>query len=581
MNLPIRDYLVLLGQYLRPQRGRVAVMAVLLLANIALQAANPQLLREFIDGAMSGRSTQALTVIAIIFLVLALSTQALAVAATFVSERVGWTATNALRTNLVAHCLRLDMGFHKSRTPGELIQRVDGDVDALSNFFSQFVIHVVGNVILLTVVLVLLFLEDWRVGASLSVFASVALLFLVWLRSFAVPHWARLREEQAKLYGFFGESLTQTEDTRGNGAVNYVMRSFFEHIRRLLPARRRASLAAASMWLTSLLVFTVGNAIAFVIAFYLFRDGTLSIGGVYLIFHYTELIRRPIDQIRAQIEDLQSATASIARVNGLLHRKAAIEDGTGTNLPAGPLRVEIDDVTFSYEAGTPVLQDIRIDLQAGQTLGLLGHTGSGKTTIGRLLLRFYDVDQGEIRLGGHPITKQRLADLRRHVGMVTQDVQLFSASVRDNLTFFDETVPDELLTAVLGRVGLGEWLDSLSDGLGTRLDSGGGGLSAGEAQLLAFARVLLSDPGVVILDEASSRLDPVTEELVSHATADLVDGRTAIVIAHRLSTVKRADQIAIIEDGRIVEHGDRQALADDPASRFCQLLALSGEEATS
>ncbi len=225
-----------------------------------------------------------------------------------------------------------------------------------------------------------------------------------------------------------------------------------------------------------------------------------------------------------------------------------------------------------------MLRDIQLDLRPGETLGLLGRTGSGKTTLGRLLLRFYDAEEGEIRLGGVPIRELRLSDLRRRVGMVTQEVQIFSASVRDNLTFFDRSISDERLTQIVEDVGLGEWLAALPRGLETQLDSGGGGLSAGEAQLLAFARVLLSDPGLVILDEASSRLDPATEERVGRAITALLEDRTAIVIAHRLSTVERVDQIAIVEDGRVVEHGDRSALAGDPTSRFHRLRALSRED---
>ena len=332
------------------------------------------------------------------------------------------------------------------------------------------------------------------------------------------------------------------------------------------------------MWTSSLLIFTLGNAVAFVLAYYLFRDGSLTIGAVYLIFHYTELLRRPIDQIRTQIEDLQSATASIARVNSLVNRKPAIEDGPGPDLPEGPLRLEFHDVSFSYEPGTPVLQDIQLDLQPGQTLGLLGRTGSGKTTLGRLLLRFYDAEEGEVRLGGAQIKELRLADLRNRVGMVTQDVQIFSASLRDNLTFFDQSISDERLTAVVEEVGLGEWLTALPRGLETQLDSGGGGLSAGQAQLVAFARVLLSDPGLVILDEASSRLDPATEDRIGLAIAELLETRTAIVIAHRLSTIEKLDRIAILEHGRIVEQGARSVLARDPTSRFHRLRTLSGEE---
>ncbi len=577
MNIPLRDYLALLGKYLRPRRGPVVALAVLLLVSIGLQAANPQLIRVFIDRATTGSSSSSLALIAIAFIGLALLTQTLAIAATYVSETVGWTATNALREDLVSHCLRLDMGFHKSRTPGEMIQRVDGDVDALSNFFSQFVIYVLGNTLLLAIVLALLFLEDWRVGLGLTLFAGGALGSLVQLRSLAVPHWAAVREEQAKFYGFVGESLAAREDTRANGARGYVMTRFLDHLRRWLPFQQRSGMGGAYMWMSSLGLFTIGNAVAFALSYHLYRSGVLSLGAVYLVFHYTELLRRPIDQIRAQIQDLQSATASIGRVRSLLDRQSNLEDGGGEPLPTGALGVDIQGLGFSYDGEESVLHDVSLAIRPGAVLGLLGRTGSGKTTLSRLLMRFYDPQSGEVHVGGAPVSSPRLSDLRRKVGMVTQEVQVFNASVRENLTFFDETVSDERLLRVLADLGLRPWLESLPDGLDTHLASDG--LSAGEAQLLAFARVFLREPGLIVLDEASSRLDPATERLIDRALDSLLKGRTAIIVAHRLSTVARADDIAILEHGRIVEYGPRKALAEDESSRYFGLLQTGLEVA--
>ncbi|MBP7689591.1 MAG: ATP-binding cassette domain-containing protein, partial [Thermoflexales bacterium] len=208
----------------------------------------------------------------------------------------------------------------------------------------------------------------------------------------------------------------------------------------------------------------------------------------------------------------------------------------------------------------------------------LGRTGSGKTTLARLLLRLYDVPDGEIYLENKPIRAVRESTLRQRVGMITQDVQLFHASVRDNLTFFEPDVPDEVLRQQLIDLGLWPRISALPDGLDTELASGGRGLSAGEAQLLTCARLFLRDPGLVIMDEASARLDPATEHLIEAAIDRLLTGRTGIIIAHRLKTVLRADRILILEDGCIVEEGERAALQRDPQSRFYQLLQTGLEE---
>jgi ATP-binding cassette subfamily B protein len=285
------------------------------------------------------------------------------------------------------------------------------------------------------------------------------------------------------------------------------------------------------------------------------------------------------------------------RIDELLRQQSQINDGPGAALPESAPDVAFEQVVFAYRderrptaqpetaqdaahtVEETVLQGVSFRLAPGEILGLLGRTGSGKTTITRLLLRHVDVSAGAIRLHGIDLRTMRLADLRRHVGMVTQDVQLFNASVRDNLTFFDPDISDERILAALAELGLDEWVRSLPQGLATNLQPGGSGLSAGEAQLLAFARIFLHNPQLVILDEASSRLDPATERLMERAVKRLLQGRTAIIIAHRLDTVQRADTILILEQGRVAEYGSRAQLAADPESRFAGLLRVGMEEA--
>jgi len=225
-----------------------------------------------------------------------------------------------------------------------------------------------------------------------------------------------------------------------------------------------------------------------------------------------------------------------------------------------------------------VLHDVSLVLQPGRVLGLLGRTGSGKTTLARLLTRLYDPDGGAVRLGGIDTREADIHTLRRSVGMVTQDVQLFAASIRDNLTFFDPEISDAEIAMALETLGLTDWVMNMAEGLNTVLEAGGGSLSAGEGQLLAFTRIFLEDPGLVVLDEASSRLDPATEQLIERAVDRLLADRTGVIIAHRLETVNRADDIMILESGRVVEAGPRAGLAADPGSRFAGLLATGIEE---
>lgn len=578
MGLPLKKYTDLLVNYLKPQWRKTLLMVVLLLVSVGLQLVNPLILRYFIDTALSSRAAASLTLVALLFIGIALTNQAVSILATYISENVAWTATNMLRTDLVAHCLSLDMAFHKAHTSGELIERIDGDVNTLSNFFSQFVVHLLSNLILLIGVLFLLFGINWRVGLAVSAFALTALFILIAIRSRAVPRWIAERQMSANFYGFLGEQLAGTEDIRANGATHYVMRRFHQLLHNWYPISRKASLAAYAMGMTTITVFAIGNALAFALGAYLWSTGTITIGTVYLIFYYTSLLTQPIEQIRTQLQDLQRAGASIQRVGELLQIKPSIVDGIGTPLPTGALSVEFSNVSFGYVEDNTVLHDLTFHLQPGKMLGVLGRTGSGKTTLARLLLRLYDYQEGEIYLGHVPLRSLALHTLRQRIGMVTQDVQLFRASVRDNLTFFNRAITDARIIEVLDDLGLAKWYRSLPKGLDTELGSDGEGLSAGEAQLLAFTRVFLANPGLVILDEASSRLDPATEHLIERAVSKLLMGRTAIVIAHRLGTIQRADEILILDDGHILEHSSREELAGDVTSRFYHLLQTGLEE---
>ncbi len=578
MKVPLRQYLDLLSGYLRPQLRRVVLLAVLLFSGIGLQLINPQIMRGFIDSARSDVPQQHLFRLALLFMGLALVQQVVSVFATYFSENVGWTATNYLRADLAEHCLGLDMTFHNTHTPGEMIERLDGDVTALSNFFSQFVIQVFGSAVLMLGVIVLLFREDWRVGLALSLFAALAMLVLLRLRNIAVPHWTASREAHANLFGFLEERLAGTEDIRSAGAKPYVLLRFFQLMRDVAQKQIKAGLMVNVMVNSSEMVFALGTASAFAVGAYVFEAGVVSIGTVYLIFNYTMMLIWPMQRITQQLQNLQQAAAGILRIQGLLEQHPTILDGDGPDLPLGPLAVEFQDVSFAYDQDEPVLQDLNFRLEPGRVLGLLGRTGSGKTTITRLLFRLYEPREGEIRLDERDLHHTRLSDLRRRVGMVTQNVQLFQASVRDNLTFFDPTVPDDQLLQVIEELELGPWFRTLPQGLDTELESSGGGLSTGEAQLVAFTRIFLQDPGLVILDEASSRLDPATEQLIERAVGRLLQDRTGIIVAHRLATVQRADEIMILEEGRIQEHGERRALAADPGSRFSGLLRTGLEE---
>lgn len=574
-----RDLLV---AYLSPQRTRVLLLAALLLASIGLELANPQIVRIFIDTAQQGGPVSTLTLAALAFLAVALVQQVVALGSAYAGAVIGWEATNRLRADLMHHCLRLDLPFHKNHTPGELIERIDGDITLLANFFSQFTINILGNALLVAGILVILGRDSVWLGLGLTAYCVATVLALRAVQKRAVLRNATDRQASAEQYGAIEERLTGTEDIRGVGAESWVLWRLLGVMQRRLRTKRSANLAGTLSYFTTKFLYVIAYAIGLGLGAFLFERHQITFGTAYLIVFYIGMLASPLDRIQRQVQDMQQASAGIGRIDALLLTAPSLRIGGATALPAGALSIDVDRVTFSYEEGDCILRDISLVLQPGETMGLLGRTGSGKTTLTRLLARLYDPDAGSIRLDGVDLRDVSEDDLRRRVGVVTQDVQFFRATVRDNLTFFASGHPDGILDsdilAVFRQLDLWEWYQTLPDGLDTMLGPGGIGLSAGQSQLLAFARVFLHDPGVVILDEATSRLDPATERYVEHAIDRLLAGRTGIVVAHRLRTVGRVDRIMILEDGRIVEAGRRVDLERDRASRFNNLLRVGLEE---
>ena len=612
----------LLWHYLQPLRTKVLGLTVLLLGSIGLQLVAPQVVRRFLDLAQSGETGSVLVGTAVLFFIISIAQKGVILLTAYASEDLGWTATNNLRADLAEHVIKLDMGFHKSRTPGELIERVDGDISNLTDYFSSIIIHLLGNALLAVGIIILLFREEWRVGLVGVGYGLLVLLFLRVIQAYVVRFWSDVSQSFAELFGFIEERMGGLEDIRANGGEGYVMARLYPLLRATYQARIRAEVSGSATFVVGFLIYVLSLLATLALGAIGFQQGTLTIGTVFLLVYYMQQLERPLNAIRRSIANLQRAYASVGRIAELFNEQPRVQERVTAVAPRTAPEVSFAGVTFAYKdqltvssqqysvnseqlaasseqtsvngsqspislsevAQSPnVLQEVTFSLEAGKVLGLLGRTGSGKTTMTRLLFRLYDVDGGAICLDGTDVRQMGLSDLRQHVGMVTQDVQLFTATVRDNLTLFRnyndqvESISDSAIIAALESLGLGEWLQALPEGLDTMLQ-GGQGLSAGEAQLFAFTRVFLRDPKLVILDEASARLDPATEQRLERAIDHLLQNRTGIVIAHRLGTVQRADDILILENGRIRENGRREQLASDPNSRFYELLQTGLEE---
>ena len=571
--ISFRQYWQLLKNYLGPQLPKVALLTFFLFANIALQLITPQFIRSFIDTAKEGGLISTLFWLASAFVVLSLLQQVVATLLSYTGDVVGWNATNRLRSDLFKHCLGLDMSFHNRTTPGDLIERIDGDVAELANYFSLFVVQVLGNVVMLVGINAVLLHIDWRLGLSFSIFSVISLTCLGWVRNIAVPHHEAIRETEAALFGFFEEYLGGREDIRSSGATNFVV----NHLQKVMGIRLKTNQKAAVVGLIPrwimMVIWTAGHILAAISSYYFFNTGLITIGTAYLIFHYTVLLFDPLNLLVDQLTKLQMATACIKRVESLFAHQSSVSSHRNKTLPVDPLSVEFDDVSFAYKNDEPILKNISFRLEPGRILGVIGRTGSGKTTLSRLIYRLYEYSRGDVWLGGIAVKDVPVKDLREKIGVVPQEVQLFQTSVRENLRLYDHSVLDEQLEHVLEEVALRPWLEGLPNGLNTILNSTEGGVSAGQAQLLGLARVFLKNPNLIILDEATSRLDPATESLIERAIDKLLENATGIIIAHHLKTIYRVDQILILDDGKVVEYGDRESLEQNQKSLFSQLLS--------
>ncbi|MBN6051482.1 ABC transporter ATP-binding protein, partial [Nonomuraea sp. RK-328] len=563
---------------MRPGRRAGLALGAAVAAMTVLPLAGPQLTRRFVDDAIAGAGTGPLTLTALAALAAAVAGQAARLAAAWLASRLAWDGTDRLRERLAGHALGLDMDFHGRHTPGELIERVDGDVVAVSGFAVAFLMDVVAGALLLAGVLAVVFAADPRLGAALLAYCALIGFATTRAQRLAVPSATAARAAGARLYGEMEERIAGAEDIRANGAGEHVVTRFLGTAAAWYRAEHRADRIGSGLLAGTSVAFAAGTALMLALAAWARSTGTLTVGTAVLVFQCTVMVRAPFERLIDRLRDYQGALAGISRIGGLLaERRTLPRPARSRRLPErGPLALELDAVAFAYDAtgdgGGRVLSDVTLTLAPGETLGLVGRTGSGKTTITRLALRLYDPVAGAVRLGGLDLRDVDEGSLRERVYAVTQDVRLFDASVRDNLTLFRPSPGDDVLRRALADAGLGGWLARLPDGLDTELR----GVSAGEAQLLAFARAFLADPGLVLLDEASSRLDPATERLVERGMDRLLAGRTGVIVAHRLSSLSRVDKIAVMSRGRVVEYGPRAELAADPGSRFSRLLDLAG-----
>ncbi len=575
----------MLASLLRPQWRLVAAFAAVLSVATAIPLGASILLARFVRLAIERAAPSRLVPVAAAYAGLGLLSAGLTVAVTWRATVAAWGITNGLRHDLADYVLRADLGFHRDRTPGELVTRVDADITSMTQFLSTVVAQLIAIAVLaLGAVAVALVIEP-VLAPALAVACAVVGFVTYRLRDRSVAQTIVERAAEADVMSAAEQYLAGADDVASLGAGRHGVARVGERSAVFVAAARDR--VREQMTMQGTVRVTVAAAEVAMIAYgsVAAARGSLDVAGVVLGYRLVSSVSSKVDHLTWRMQDAQGASGAAHRVMELVAEQRIVASGQ-TRVPEGPLAVRFDNVELVYddEAGThAAVKCLDLVLPAGRLLGVIGRTGSGKTSLARLLLRLVAPTGGRILLNDVDLAEVDDDTLRHRVTAVPQDVQLFPGTVEQNVTLFATHTRAEVIAA-LGAVGLDDWLNTLPDGLETRLasdnrdDSGTRvGLSAGQAQLLALSRALLRNPAVVVLDEATSRVDPTTQNAIAHAMRRLVAGRTALVIAHRLETLDVCDDIAVLADGVLVEHGPRRALAADPTSHYARLLAAGSD----
>lgn len=547
---------------LAPQRWALAAAAVLVLVETAATQAGPLLVQIGIDeGIVPGNVSVLLTVCGVYFGLTVLG-WLMAWARGRWTARIGERALEQLRRRVFTHLQRLSLDYYEREPAGRIISRMTSDVEALTQLFHEGLVQFFAQTLVLVVVTVVLFMLSPPLAAlTLLVVLPAMGLLTVWFRNRSDLAYRRVRDLIADVVAHLAENLA---GARVVTAHNRHRHNLVAH-RNVVGAYRDANDETARLGATysgaSELAGIAGQAFVLAVGGSMVLRGTLQVGQLAAFVLYLTHLFAPIQQLVQVYNSYQRGQAGMAYLRGLLAREPAVPEAPeAADLPPLDGDVRFDGVTFGYRHDAPVLRDVDLHVAAGETVALVGPTGAGKSTIVKLLARFYDPDEGSVRLDGHDLRDVSFASLRSQLGTVPQEPFLFSGTLRDNIAFARPDAGDDEIIEACRAVGLDGLLARLPGGLDAPCHERGITLSAGERQLLALARAFLARPRVLILDEATSNLDLATEAQVERALDTLLEGRTAILIAHRLATAMRADRIAVVHDGRIVELGTHDEL---------------------
>ena len=554
--------------YLKPEVRRILLGAVATMALAGVAVATPYLMKIAIDSGIGTGNVQILITVVVSFILLQVVQWVAFRAQIHLMAQVGQNTIHKIRLDLFSHLQKQSLSFFDTHESGRLIARVTSDVGVLQELLSWTILGTASNILSLAGIMIAMLTLDVRL--SLLSFIAIPVLIVVtaiW-RVRVQEVYRRSRRANAAMIGNVAEMINGVRVVQAFAREKYNHRRHAEEVtKELLDARLAATRLGAVFFPAVDLIGMAAIALVIWAGGYLVFGNELTAGILVAFVLYIEQFYGPIRELANRFNTLQATMIAGERIFALLDTEPEIVNASNaTELPVVQGEVRFKDVWFEYEPGQPVLQGIDLHVKPGQMIAFVGPTGAGKSSMVKILGRSYDISQGQILVDGHDIRDANLASLRRQIGVVLQETFLFAGSVNDNIRYGRLDATDEEIVAAAQAVGAHDFITNLPDGYDTEVEEGGSTLSVGQRQLLSFARALLADPRILVLDEATSSVDTQTEQLIQNALARLFQGRTSFVIAHRLSTIVQADLIAVLEEGRITEQGTHQ-----------ELLALRGE----
>ena len=545
----------------RPYPARSALAVVTLVAYTAVALLPPYLSKLAVDDGITAKNLETLSLVVVAFVAAAIAAFALSGAQTYFTGWVGERALADLRIQLFGHLQRLSLGYYERNRTGAIVSRITNDVEALDQLVTDGISSLVQNTLVLAGTVVVLFLLDWRLALATLVVLPLMGLATAWFRSRSNHAYRRVRERLGLV------TATLAEDISGMRVVQSFTReptsqTTFRGVNERYRESNYETVILNGVYFPAVdILSSVATAIVLGVGAWLVVEGNMTIGTLLAFTLYLANFFDPVQQLSQLYNTFLSATAALDRITAVLDEEPDIVDAADAReLPAIGGHVRFDHVRFGYGELPDVLHDFDLDIPAGTTVALVGHTGAGKSTIAKLLARFYDPRAGCITIDGTDLREVTQSSLRTQLGIVPQEGFLFAGSVADNIAFGRPTASRVEIEAAAAAVGADAFVSELADGYDTQVGERGFRLSLGQRQLVSFARALLADPRLLILDEATSSVDIGTERRIDRGLRRLLTGRTAFIIAHRLSTIRRADLIVVLDHGRIVEAGTHDEL---------------------